>query len=253
MSNINTSDNFGEIAVIGMAARLPGARDINEFWENLSSGVESISFFTDEEMETSGIAHELYQNPNYVKAKGMMEETDLFDASFFGFSPREAEVMDPQHRFFLECAWESLETAGYDPGRYKGRIGVFAGCGMNTYVFNVLSNAAVMDMVGPFQVMIANDKDFLSTIVSYKLNLKGPSVTVQTACSTSLVAIHLACQSLLNGECDVALAGGVSISSPQRHGYLYIEGDIHSPDGHCQLLTQKPKGPWMGMALESWF
>ena len=242
MSHINKSDSFEEIAVIGMAARFPGARDVDEFWENLSLGVESISFFTDEEMETSGITRELYQNPNYVKAKGMMEKVDMFDASFFGFSPREAEIMDPQQRFFLECAWEALETAGYDPGTYKGRIGVFAGCGMNTYVFNVLSSAAVMDMVGPFQVMIANDKDFLPTIVSYKLNLKGPSVNVQTACSTSLVAIHLACQSLLNGECDIALAGGVSISSPQRHGYLYIEGDIHSPDGHCRAFDAKAKG-----------
>ncbi len=242
MDNFENTDHFGEVAVIGMAARFPGASNTDRFWENLCSGVEAITFFTQEELESSGIARELYENPNYVKAKGMLADADRFDASFFGFNPREAELMDPQHRIFLECVWEALETAGYDPSRYKGRIGLFAGCGMNTYIFSILSNPAVMDLVGGFQVMIANDKDFLPTIASYKLNLTGPSVNVQTACSTSLVAVHLAYQSLLSGECDIALAGGVSISFPSRSGYLYQEGDIHSPDGHCRAFDAKAKG-----------
>jgi len=242
MDSFENLDHLGEVAVIGMAGRFPGAKDVDQFWTNLCSSVESISFFTNEDMEASGIARELYENPKYVKAKGWLEDSDQFDAPFFGLNPREAEIMDPQQRIFLECAWEALENAGYDSSRYKGRIGVFAGCGMNTYIFNILSNPAVMELVGGFQIMIANDKDFLPTIASYKLNLTGPSVNVQSACSTSLVAVHLACQSLLNGECDIALAGGVSMSCPPRSGYLYNEGDIHSPDGHCRAFDAKAQG-----------
>jgi acyl transferase domain-containing protein/acyl carrier protein len=236
------ADRFDGIAIIGMAGRFPGAKDINEYWENLRAGKESITFFTDDELTAAGIPLELLNHPNYVKAKGMMEGTDLFDASYFSVNPREAELMDPQHRLFLECAVEALENAGYDPDRYGERIGVFAGAGMNTYILNLLSNRDLVDMVGGFQVMITNDKDYVPTLVSYKLNLRGPSVNVQTACSTGLVAVHLGCQSVLSGECEVALAGAVSVASPQKGGYMYTEGGIHSPDGHCRAFDAEAKG-----------
>src|SRR5436305_14067505 len=150
--------------------------------------------------------------------------------------------MDPQQRLFLECAWEALESAGYDSETYEGLIGVYAGAGMNTYLFNLYANSAVRESVAGFQAMISNDKDFLSSRVSYKLNLEEPSIVVRTACSTSLVAVHLACQSLLSGECDMALAGGVSISSPLRTGYLYEEGSVMSPDGHCRAFDAGAAG-----------
>jgi acyl transferase domain-containing protein/acyl carrier protein len=236
------ADRFDDIAIIGMAGRFPEANNIDEYWENLRAGKESITFFTDDELSAAGVPAELLNNPNYVKAKGMMEGTELFDASYFGVNPREAELMDPQHRLFLECAVEALENAGYDPDRYSDRIGVFAGAGMNTYILNLLSNRELIDMVGGFQVMITNDKDYVPTLVSYKLNLRGPSVNVQTACSTGLVAVHLGCQSLLNGECDIALAGAVSVAFPQKGGYMYTDGGIHSPDGHCRAFDAEAKG-----------
>ena len=238
----NESDYFGEIAIIGMAGRFPGAKDIDQYWENLRAGKECITFFTDEELSAAGVRADLLNNSSYVKAKGMMEGTELFDASYFGINPREAELMDPQHRLFLECAVEALENAGYDPERYSDRIGVFAGAGMNTYIVNLLSNRELIEMVGGFQVMITNDKDYVPTLVSYKLNLRGPSVNVQTACSTALVAVHLACQSLLQGECDMALAGATSLAFPQKGGYMYTEGGIHSPDGHCRAFDAQAKG-----------
>ena len=238
----SNADRFDDIAIIGMAGRFPGAKDIDEYWENLRAGKESITFFTDEELSAAGVPPELLNNPNYVKAKGMMEGTEWFDASYFGVNPREAELMDPQHRLFLECAVEALENAGCDPDRYSDRIGVFAGTGMNTYIFNLLSNRDLIDMVGGFQVMITNDKDYVPTLVSYKLNLRGPSVNVQTACSTGLVAVHFGCQSLLSGECDIALAGAVSVAFPQKGGYMYTDGGIHSPDGHCRAFDAEAKG-----------
>ena len=231
------------IAIIGMAGRFPGARNIDEFWQNLRDGVESISFFTDQEVEAAGVDPALLQNPHYVKAGGVLEDVELFDASFFGFNPREAEIMDPQHRVFLECAWEALENAGYDPESYEGLIGVYAGMSMNTYLlFNLLSNRHVIASVHSDQLAIGNGRDYLPTRVSYKLNLRGPSVNIQTACSTSLVAVHLACQGLLSYECDMALAGGVSIDIPQKRGYLYLEGGIGSPDGHCRAFDAKARG-----------
>jgi len=239
-----------EIAIIGMSGRFPGTKNVDEFWHNLRDGVESISFFSDQELLSSGIDPVLLSNPNYVKAGGVLEDIDLFDASFFGFNPREAEITDPQHRLFLECAWEALECAGYDPQSYKGLIAVYAGAGMNTYhLFNLHSNRDLVDSVGSFLMMIGNDKDYLTTRVSYKLNLEGPSVVVQTACSTSLVAVHLACQSLLSGECDMALAGGVSVKVPQKAGYLYQEGGIDSPDGHCRAFDAKAQGTVFGSGL----
>ncbi len=243
-SNPTSSANSGlDIAIIGMAGRFPGAANLDQFWRNLKAGVESISFFSDEELLAAGVDPAILNAPNYVKAGGMLEGIDLFDASFFGFTPREAEIMDPQQRLFLECAWESLESAGYDAEQYPGSIGVYAGAGMNGYLMESLNaNPELMASVAPFQVMILADKDFLTTRVSYKMNLKGPAVTIQTACSTSLVAVHQACQSLLNYQCDMSLAGGVSIYSRRKTGYLYQDGMILSPDGHCRAFDAKAQG-----------
>jgi non-ribosomal peptide synthase protein (TIGR01720 family) len=242
MSDLSPEELAGSIAIIGMAGRFPRARNLQEFWHNLRDGVESVDFFSDEELESSGVKAELLKNPNYVKAGTILEGPEMFDAAFFSFSPREADVMDPQQRFFLECAWEALESAGYDPKRYDGAVGVFAGTRMSSYLVNIYTNPELVNLVGSMRIMLANDKDHLPTWVSYKLNLKGPSVNVQTACSTSLVAAHLACQSLLNYQCDMALAGGVSIGGPGKSGYLYEEGGILSPDGHCRAFDAKSHG-----------
>jgi acyl transferase domain-containing protein/acyl carrier protein len=236
-------DSLEGIAVIGLSGRFPGAKSVDEFWQNLRNGVESITHFSDQELEASGIDLSTLSNPNYVKAKGALEDIELFDAAFFGFTPREAEIMDPQHRIFLECAWECLEHAGYNPEAYQGLIGVYAGVSVNTYwMYNLHSNRDLLATVGEFQTLIENDKDYLTTRVSYKMNLKGPSVAIQTACSTSLVAVHLACQSLLSYQCDIALAGGASVGVPQKAGYLYQEGGILSPDGHCRAFDASAQG-----------
>ncbi|NEO38502.1 MAG: SDR family NAD(P)-dependent oxidoreductase [Moorea sp. SIOASIH] len=238
----NLVDELG-LAVIAMSGRFPQAEDTNQFWQNLKDGVESISFFSEQELLKSGVKAELLDNPNYVKARAVMSDIDLFDANFFGYSPKEAEEMDPQQRLFLECAWETIERGGYNPDTYEGLIGVYAGVGMNDYLLrNLYPNHDPDNPVNSYQLMISSDKDFLATRVAYKLNLRGPAVNVQTACSTSLVAVHMACQSLLNGECDLALAGGVSIHIPQKAGHLYREGMILSPDGHCRTFDAKAKG-----------
>jgi acyl transferase domain-containing protein len=227
-----------------MSCRFPGADTIEAFWQNLRNGVESISFFSEEELLEAGIDPELVKKPNYIRAKGTLSDVELFDASFFRFSPREASQMDPQHRLFLEEAWKIIETAGYHPDFYEGLIGLYAGIGMNTYLLNNLSTQRrhLEETTGIFPLLIGNDKDYMPTKASYKLNLKGPSVNVQSACSTSLVATHLACQALLNGECDMALAGGVSLQIPHKSGYLYQEGMILSPDGHCRAFDANAKG-----------
>lgn len=251
---MNNADEFDgllepEIAIIGMAGRFPGAIDVERFWQNLKDGVESISFFSDEELMASGVPSDLLNNPNYVKARAVLDDIDLFDAAFFGYAPREALIMDPQHRLFLECAWEAIENAGYSTDNYKGRTGVFAGSGANAYLFNLYSNRELIESVGAFQLSVASEKDFLTARVSYKLNLTGPSIAVQTACSTSLVAVHLACLSLLNGECDMALAGGVSIATPQKIGHLYQEGAFFSPDGRCRAFDAEAKGTVSGSGV----
>lgn len=230
------------IAVIGMAGRFPGASGIKEFWENIANGVEAIQFFSDEEMINEGVDSRQLQSPGYVKAKGILKDIDMFDADFFGFSPREAEVTDPQQRVFLECSWEALENAGYDPEAYEGSIGVYAGVSMNTYLLNIFKDKNLVESIGDYPVLLGNDKDYLSTRVSYKLNLKGPSISVQTACSTSLVAVHQACRALMNGECHMALAGGASIRIPHKVGYIYQPGGINSPDGHCRAFDANAKG-----------
>ncbi|MFF2659830.1 SDR family NAD(P)-dependent oxidoreductase [Kitasatospora sp. NPDC058032] len=229
------SEELDQIAIVGMAGRFPGAPDVDTFWRNLEEGRESIAALSEEGLRASGVDPEVSGRDGYVRAKGVLEGADRFDAAFFGYNPREAEIMDPQHRVFLECAWEALESAGCVPEAFEGRIGVFAGSGMNTFLLhNVTANRRVFDSAGPYQTLLASDKDFLATRVAYKLGLTGPALSVQTACSTSLTAVHLACQSLLNGECDIALAGGVSIGSPLEQGYAYEPGGILSPDGHCR-------------------
>jgi len=236
-----------EIAVIGMAGRFPGAKNLEQFWQNLCDGVESIKFFTDEELLAKGNDEELLADPNYVKAEAVLDDIEMFDASFFGFTPREASLMDPQHRLFLEHAWEALENAGYAAGERNRRTGVFAGESINSYLLsNLYPNRQLMESVGGFQVVINNDRDYLATHIAYKLNLTGPALSVQTACSTSLVAVHLACQSLLNHECDMALAGGVAIGVPHGQGAFYQEGGIISPDGHCRAFDARAQGTVKG-------
>jgi amino acid adenylation domain-containing protein len=246
----STGRATGDIAIIGMAGRFPGADNIEEFWENLQNNTESITLFSDREMESSGVPREVIDQPNYVKAGAVLKGIDLFDASFFGFSPREAEIMDPQQRLLLEAAWQAMEDAGYDPTSFEGRIGLFAGAGMSSYLINnLLTNRELIKSVGRFQTIIGNDRDHLTTLVSYKLNLRGPSFTVQTACSTSLVAVHIACQSLLNFESEIAMAGGVAISVPQTTGYAYNPGGILSPDGHCRAFDFNSQGTVSGNGL----
>ena len=232
-----------EIAIVGMAGRFPGARNLDEFWHNLCHGVESITFFTDAELTSVGIDPDTIRAPQYVKARGIIADAESFDAAFFGYTPREAELMDPQQRVFLECAWEALEHAGYDAATYHGALGVYAGLSMNTYMLhNLYAHSDLIDLIGDYQTIIGNDKDFLTTRVSYKLNLHGPGVVVQTACSTSLVAVHLACQALLSGDCDMALSGGVCIKVPQTSGRWYQEEGIVSPDGHCRAFDARAQG-----------
>ncbi|MBD2567370.1 type I polyketide synthase [Anabaena lutea] len=245
MGNTNIDESMEGIAIIGISGRFPGANNIEEFWHNLQAGVESISRLTDEELLSAGVSPSCLDDSNYVKAGGVLEDIDLFDAAFFDLNPKEAEITDPQHRLFLECAWEALETAGYDSNRCESRIGVYAGASLNNYLSFDL-NSDQFGSAQSYQKLIGNDKDFLSTRVSYKLNLTGPSLTVQTACSTSLVAISLACQSLINYQCDMALAGGVSIRVPHKTGYLYQPGGTLSPDGHCRAFDAQAQGITVG-------
>ena len=242
------NDDSYAIAVIGMAARFPGARNVAEFWQNLKNGIESITFFSDAELEQP-LTEELLSNPNFVRAKGILENIELFDASFFNIPPREAQWMDPQQRLFLECAWSALEDAGYNVETYKSPVAVYAGVNTNSYFLSRLSELFANGAGDSFQIHLANEKDHLATRVSYKLNLRGESVTIQTSCSTSLVAVHLACQSLLTGQCDMALAGGVSVRVPQKTGYMYVPGMISSPDGHCRAFDHKAQGTLPGNGL----
>jgi acyl transferase domain-containing protein/acyl carrier protein len=228
------------IAVIGLACRFPGAPSADEFWRNLRDGVESITFFTDDELRAAGADP---STPRFVGAKGVLDQADCFDAGFFGVSPREAALMDPQQRIFLETAWTALEDAGYDSRNYPGSIGVFAGSILSIYlVRNLWPNADIVRAAGTFQTAVGNDPTFLATSTSYHLDLRGPSMSVGTACSTSLVAVHLACQSLLSYECDMTLAGGVSVHLPLVTGYRYEDGGILSPDGHCRPFDAAAQG-----------
>ncbi len=236
-------DISGKIAIIGLSLRVPGARNSSEFWNNLKNGTESITFFSEDTLRAAGVDNETLQDPSYVKAAALIQDIDLFDASFFGFNPREVEVMDPQHRLFLECAWETLELAGYEPSSFPGLIGVFGGASSSEtyYLHHIHPNATFRKSIG-YQAYILNLSDFLATRTSYALNLKGPSISIQTACSTSLVAVHIACQSLLNFQCDIALAGGIACHFPQIAGFFHREGMIFSSDGHCRPFDAASTG-----------
>lgn len=231
-----------EIAIIGMSGRFPGAANLEQFWHNLKHGVESITFFTDKQLEAAGVSRDMLQNPDYVKAKGLLQDYDCFDASFFDYVPADAELLDPQIRLFHECAWEALEEGGYALPDSDLSVGVYAGASSNLLWEATASLTELAPESKQFADSQLTDKDFLSTRVSYALNLKGPSVSIYTACSTSLVAIHMACQGLLSGECRMALAGGVTVSLPQEGGYLFQEGMILSPDGHCRAFDHQAAG-----------
>lgn len=236
-----------EIAIVGLACRFPGARSPEAFWAALRDGVETIARFSRDELRARGVPAATLDDPDFVPAAGVLDDVELFDAAFFGYSPREAQLTDPQHRMFLQCAWEAMEDAGYDGARFDGLAGVFGGCTMNTYLASViLPRRAAIDFISDQQLMVGNDKDFLTTRVAHKLDLKGVSYTVQSACATSLVAIHVACRSLLAGECDLAIAGAASIRVPQDTGYLYQEGGTSSPDGHCRAFDARAAGSVAG-------
>jgi acyl transferase domain-containing protein len=228
------------VAVIGLSGRFPGAAGVEQFWRNLREGVESISFFDKEELRAAGFKPAMLDHPKFVPARGVLEGADLFDAAFFAYTPREAQMMDPQQRLFLECGYHALENAGYDGETFEGSIGVYAGVSVNSYLLShVLTNPEIAYSLG-------TDKDFLATRLSYKLNLRGPSITIQTACSTSLVAICHASQALLDYHCDMAIAGGATIGVPQKAGYVYHEGGIMSPDGHCRAFDASARGTVTG-------
>jgi amino acid adenylation domain-containing protein len=249
-----TEQNSGDeqlldcVAIIGMSGRFPGARDVKAFWQNVAAGKVSISHFSPSELEARNSAG-LEAGPDYVASRGVLDDPGMFDAEFFGISPRDAESMDPQHRIFLETCWNALEDAGYDQSTYAGQIGLFGGCSLNTYLLaNLCHDRAFIDevtgnyQVGEFRSFMGNDKDFLTTRVAYKLNLRGPCISVASACATSLVAIAQASQSLLNYQCDMALAGGVSVTFPQKRGHLYSEGSIGSKDGFCRPFDAAATG-----------
>lgn len=229
-----------------MSGRFPGAKNIEDFWQNLCDGVESIHVYSPEELAEAGVDPAVHHHRNYVNVGSILEDIDLFDASFFGLSPREAESMDPQQRLFMECAWHALEDAGYDPDQYKGNIGVFAGSAMSTYFQQLLKNPEFVARMGFLQVLVGNDKDYLTTHASYKLNLRGPSISIQSTCATSLVAICMACQNLLSRQSDMALAGGVCVRVPHKTGYYHEPGGIFSPDGHCRVFDAKAQGMIFG-------
>jgi acyl transferase domain-containing protein/acyl carrier protein len=237
MNEYNENDLAGSVAIVGMSGRFPGASTLAEYWDNLTKGIESIKFFDS-----------LPKEKNKVNASGYLNDIEFFDADFFGFSPKEAEIMDPQQRLMLQCAVEALENAGYTSEKYDGRIGVYLGSAISTYlIFNLLSRKDLIDAFGIIQ--ISNGNDSISTPISYKLNLTGPSIDVNTTCSTSLIAVHQACRSLLGYECDMSLAGGVSINVLQSQGYVYQEGGILSPDGHCRPFDEKAQGTIEGSGL----
>jgi len=248
MTSKRTETTSGDIAIVGMSVRMPGASSVPAFWDNLRSGVESIRTLSEEELLEAGERPELIADPNYVPAAAPLDDFAQFDPEFFGFSPKEAAILDPQHRKFLEVAWEAMEDAGHPPETIAGPVGVYAGCGMGSYFyFNICSNPGLVDDVGLFLLRhTGNDKDFLSTRVSHVFDLKGPSINIQTACSTSLVAVHYACKALRDGECGMALAGGVTIELPQGRGYLYKENEILSPDGHCHAFDHRAQGTVFG-------
>ncbi len=241
------SGGENEVAIVGMAGRFPKAPDVETFWRNLCDGVEGITFFERDELLEAGVDEATLDDPSYIPAAAVLDDIELFDARLFGFSAREAALLDPQQRLFLQIAWQAFETAGVDPMRFPGPIGAYAGVSMNSYfLYQLFGRLSGADTV---QVMLGSDKDFFTTRVAYKLGLRGPAMNVQTACSSSLVAVHLACQSLLNGECDLALAGGASVRVPHRMGYAHQPGGLFSPDGHCRAFDAEAGGTVVGNGM----
>lgn len=241
--NFNEQFDGTEIAIVGMAGRFPGAANLDEFWQNIRNGVDSIRPLTDEEARQAGASDAQIADPNFIQVNSAIDEMEGFDADFFGYNPRDAEIMDPQQRVFLESAWAALEHAGYDPAQYDGLVGVFGGSTTSSYlVYNIATNPQLLNEIDQGQIDIGNGADFLSTRVSYKFNLRGPSFTVQTACSTSLVSVHLACQALIADECDMALAGGVCVHVDHPKGYQFAEGSILSPDGRTRTYDTEASG-----------
>ncbi|MEN3335732.1 MAG: hypothetical protein V7641_5097 [Blastocatellia bacterium] len=243
------NSNREPIAIIGMRCRFPGANDLDQLWKNLAEGVESIAVLTPDEVRAAGVPDQVSRLPGYVNASPVLDGVDMFDAEFFGFSARDASLTDPQHRLFLETAWEALEDAGYEPMKYPGAVGVFGGSELSTYLYQLYQNIDSLGYIDGMQLMVTNDKDHLCTQVSYRLNLRGPSISVQTTCSTSLVAVSLACESLQQARCDMALAGGVTVRVPQRAGYFYTPGSILSPDGHCRPFDANAQGTIVGSGV----
>ncbi|NQZ11389.1 MAG: type I polyketide synthase, partial [Algicola sp.] len=243
----NNSAQLNHIAIVGMSGRFPAADSVDAFWQNLVGAKQSSIDLSDDELRASGLSEAMINDANFVKKSYIIDDIDLFDARFFGFTARDAQITDPQQRLLLECSHEAIEHAGYSNDKYDGLIGVYAGIGsMAYYIRNLLPCTDLLESVGSLRMSIGNEKSFASTMVSYKLNLKGPSVNVDTACSTSLVAVHQACQSLLSYECDMALAGGVSLDVPQKIGMHYTEGSIISPDGCCRPFDADAKGTVKG-------
>ncbi|OJG92867.1 hypothetical protein RV15_GL002812 [Enterococcus silesiacus] len=241
----NSDKRKEDIAIIGMSGHFPKGETIQEFWEQLVKGEEMLHHFTDEELNETGISQKMYKQSNYINAKGYLKGTEYFDSQFFGYSEKEARLMDPQIRMLHEIVWQALESAGYDPFQYEDKIGLFSGSSTNVSWLSQFFKEQQDSMSG-FELLTLNDKDFFTTKVSYKLNLKGPSMNIQTACSTSLVAIHQAKESLLRGECEIAIAGGVSITYPQKEGYLWQPGMIFSRDGHCCPFSDNASGTVSG-------
>ncbi len=239
-----------DIAIVGLACRLPGAATAQEYWKNLCDGVESVTFFSDQDLIAANVDPSLLDNPNYVKAAATLRDVEMFDASFFGYSPRDAALIDPQHRLFLEVCWETFENAGYDPARYQGKVGVIATAGgvVTSYLLAKLHHAALPGQTASTS-HISNDKDFLSTRISYKLDLTGPSFTIQSACSSSLLAVHQACQNLRLNECDMMLVGGSVVRVPQVEGYLAEKRNVYSLDGHCRPFDSAGQGTIFGSGV----
>jgi len=252
MNNSEKEKPLEGVAIIGMAGKFPGAPNLDVFWSNIAAGKDTITHFSRTELEARDRAS-LEFGPDYVAAHGVLEGAEMFDASFFGISPREADFLDPQHRLFLETCWNALEDGGCDPAQFSGEIGVFGGCSLNTYLLaNLSASREFIDeltgnyQVGELQATLGNDKDFLCSRVAYKLNLRGPCMTVQGACATSLVAICQASQNLLTYQCDMALAGGVSVTFPQYRGHVFQEGSMGSRDGRCRPFDADASGTVFG-------
>ena len=250
-SEIETTEAYTDtdIAIIGMSGQFPGAADVSQLWANLRAGASGITRFTDDELRASGVPEQLLADPGYVKAGAVIEGIELFDAEFFGVGPREAQILDPQQRLYLEHSWQALEDAGCDPTRFDGAIGVFGGSAWSSYLQNNLMPNPTAAAMGELVVGLANDKDSLTTRVAHTLGLTGPAYSVQSYCSTSLVAVCVAASSLANFECDLALAGGVAIAVPHRVGYLYSQGGIAPPDAECRAFDAAGLGSPLGSGV----